>query len=87
MLSLPPLYAALIHLNKVLCLGVLCRGRRRESPADFGKMVPDFKKVVPDLVIEHTAFISGIVMSHNRTRHFQHVEQFAVVSSILNFFP
>jgi hypothetical protein len=29
----------------------------REPIADCGKMVPDFKKVVPDLVTKHTAFV------------------------------
>ena len=43
---------------KVLCLGVLCRALQRESLADFSKMVPDFKKVVPGLVTKHTQFVN-----------------------------
>jgi hypothetical protein len=42
----------------MLCLGVLCGTLQRESLADFGKMVPDFKKVVPGLVNKHTAFVN-----------------------------
>jgi hypothetical protein len=39
-------------------MGVLCGTLQRESLADFGKMVPDFKKVVPGLVTKHTAFVN-----------------------------
>ena len=46
----------------VLCLGVLCGMLQREILADFGKMVPDLKKVVPGLVTKHTAFLNRNVM-------------------------
>jgi hypothetical protein len=46
----------------VLCLGVLCGTLQREILADFGKMVPDLKKVVPGLVTKHTAFLNRNVM-------------------------
>ena len=36
---------------------MLCRARQRESLADFSKVVPDLKKVVPGLVTKHTAFL------------------------------
>jgi hypothetical protein len=32
------------------------RGHNTRTIADFGKMVPDFKKVVPGLATKHTAF-------------------------------
>jgi hypothetical protein len=38
--------------------GCAVRTLQRESLADFGKMVPDFKKVVPGLVTKHTAFLN-----------------------------
>ena len=41
---------------------MLCGTLQRESLADFGKMVPDFKKVVPGLVTKHTSFVNGNVM-------------------------
>jgi hypothetical protein len=37
---------------------VLCGTLQRESLADFGKMVPDFKKVVPGLVTKRTALVN-----------------------------
>ena len=37
---------------------MLCGTLQRESLADFSKMVPDFKKVVPGLVTKHTAFVN-----------------------------
>jgi hypothetical protein len=46
------------RLGDVLCLGVLCGTLQRESLADFGKMVPDFTKVVSGMVTKHTAFVN-----------------------------
>jgi hypothetical protein len=46
------------YVLKVLCLDVLCGTLQRESLADFGKVVPDLKKVVPGLVTKHTAFVN-----------------------------
>ena len=37
---------------------MLCGTLQRESLADFGKMVPDFKKVVPGLVTKRTALVN-----------------------------
>jgi hypothetical protein len=58
-LSLP---AALIYLNlnlKSSMPGCAVYGTlQRESLADFGKIVPDFKKVFPGLVTKHTAFVN-----------------------------
>ena len=34
--------------------GCAVRNASAREPADFGKMVPDFKKVVPGLVTKHT---------------------------------
>ena len=35
---------------------------QRESLADFGKMVPEIKKVVPGLVTKHTAFVNRVII-------------------------